>query len=164
METRLTGEGATGRLSAVYVVDGKRHLDLDTTQEHHAPNAVSDLAFKGVLLDQARSVWRGVIQVAEGAQGTDAYQENRNLLLSSTARADSIPGLEIDTNDVRCTHGATAGPVDPMLRFYLMSRGIPTAEAERMVVQGFLGEALERIPDERIRGALADAVMRRIPS
>jgi Fe-S cluster assembly protein SufD len=117
-----------------------------------------------VLLDQARSVWRGVIQVAEGAQGTDAYQENRNLLLSSTARADSIPGLEIDTNDVRCTHGATAGPVDPMLRFYLMSRGIPTAEAERMVVQGFLGEALERIPDERIRGALADAVMRRIPS
>jgi len=164
METRLTGEGATGRLSAVYVVDGKRHLDLDTTQEHHAPNAVSDLAFKGVLLDQARSVWRGVIQVAEGAQGTDAYQENRNLLLSSTARADSIPGLEIDTNDVRCTHGATAGPVDPMLRFYLMSRGIPAAEAERMVVEGFLGEALERIPDERIRGALADAVMRRIPS
>ncbi|MGI9117136.1 MAG: Fe-S cluster assembly protein SufD [Gaiellales bacterium] len=163
METRLTGEGATGRLSAVYVVDGKRHLDLDTTQEHDAPNAVSDLAFKGVLLDDARSVWRGVIRVAEGAQGTDAYQENRNLLLSSTARADSIPGLEIDTNDVRCTHGATAGPVDPMLRFYLMSRGIPRAEAERMIVEGFLEEALERIPDLRIREALTTAVMRRVP-
>ena len=163
METRLTGEGSTGRLSAVYVVDGKRHLDLDTTQEHDAPNAVSDLAFKGVLLDSARSVWRGVIRVAEGAHGTDAYQENRNLMLSPTARADSIPGLEIDTNDVRCTHGATAGPVDPMLKFYLMSRGIPQAEAERMIVEGFLEEALERIPDLRIREALTTAVMRRVP-
>ncbi len=163
METRLTGEGSTGRLSAVYVVDGKRHLDLDTTQEHDAPNAGSDLAFKGVLLDDARSVWRGVIRVAEGAHGTDAYQENRNLLLSPKARADSIPGLEIDTNDVRCTHGATAGPVDPMLRFYLMTRGIPAVEAERMIVEGFLEDALERIPDERIRTALTTAVMRRIP-
>lgn len=162
METRLTGEGATGRLSGVYVVDQARHLDLDTTQEHDAPNAVSDLAFKGVLEDRARSVWRGVIRVAEGAQGTDAYQENRNLLLSPKARADSIPGLEIDTNDVRCTHGATAGPVDPMLRFYLMSRGIPRREAEQMIVEGFLEDALERIPDERIRTALKDAVMRRI--
>lgn len=164
METRLIGEGSTGRLSAVYVVDGKRHLDLDTTQEHDAPNAVSDLAFKGVLLDDARSVWRGVIRVAEGAHGTDAYQENRNLMLSSTARADSIPGLEIDTNDVRCTHGATAGPVDPMLKFYLMSRGIPQAEAERMIVEGFLEEALERIPDLRIREALTAAVMQRVPA
>ena len=116
-----------------------------------------------MLLDDARSVWRGVIRVAEGAHGTDAYQENRNLMLSSTARADSIPGLEIDTNDVRCTHGATAGPVDPMLKFYLMSRGIPQAEAERMIVEGFLEEALERIPDLRIREALTTAVMRRVP-
>ena len=162
METRLTGEGATGRLTGVYVVDDKRHLDLDTTQEHDAPNAMSDLAFKGVLEDRARSVWRGVIRVAEGAQGTDAYQENRNLLLSSEARADSSPGLEIDTNDVRCTHGATAGPVDPMLRFYLMSRGIPGEEADRMIVEGFLEEALERIPDERIREALKGVVMRRV--
>ncbi len=162
METRLTGEGATGRLTGVYVVDEKRHLDLDTTQEHDAPNAMSDLAFKGVLEDRARSVWRGVIRVAEGAQGTDAYQENRNLLLSAQARADSIPGLEIDTNDVRCTHGATAGPVDPMLRFYLMSRGIPKEEADRMIVEGFLEEALERIPDERIRKALKGIVMRRV--
>jgi len=163
METRLTGEGATGRLSGVYVVDAKRHLDLDTTQEHDAPNAVSDLAFKGVLLDESRSVWRGVIRVAEGAQGTDSYQENRNLLLSPKARADSIPGLEIDTNDVRCTHGATAGPVDPMLRFYLMSRGVPKTEADRVIVEGFLEEALERIPDLRIREALTVHVMQRIP-
>ena len=163
METRLIGAGSTGRLSGVFVVDQKRHLDLDTTQEHDAPNAISDLAFKGVLLDQARSVWRGVIRVAEGAHGTDAYQENRNLLLSPNARADSIPGLEIDTNDVRCTHGATAGPVDPMLKFYLRSRGIPPLEAERMIVEGFLEDALERIPNERIRTALTTAVMRRIP-
>ncbi len=163
METRLTGEGSTGRLSGVYVVDQKRHLDLDTTQEHDAPNAVSDLSFKGVLLDEARSVWRGVIRVAEGAHGTDSYQENRNLMLSEKARADSIPGLEIDTNDVRCTHGATAGPVDPMLRFYLMSRGVPEAEAERVIVEGFLESALERIPDERIRTALTEMIMRRIP-
>ena len=84
-------------------------------------------------------------------------------MLSPTARADSIPGLEIDTNDVRCTHGATAGPVDPILKFYLMSRGIPQAEAERMIVEGFLEEALERIPDLRIREALTTAIMRRVP-
>ena len=163
METRLMGEGATGRISGVYVVDQRRHLDLDTTQEHDAPNTTSDLAFKGVLLDQSRSVWRGVIRVAKGAHGTDAYQENRNLLLSPKARADSIPGLEIDSNDVRCTHGATAGPVDPMIKFYLMSRGIPPTEAERIIVEGFLHAALERIPDERIREALTTAVMKRVP-
>ncbi len=163
METRLMGQGSTGRLTGVYVVDGRRHLDLDTTQEHDAPHGTSDLAFKGVLLDRSRSVWRGVIRVAEGAHGTDSYQENRNLMLSPKARADSIPGLEIDTNDVRCTHGATAGPVDQMVKFYLMSRGIPGVEAERMIVEGFLEAALERIADVRIRTALTTAVMRRIP-
>ena len=106
---------------------GTEHVDYDTTQEHAAPNTTSDLYFKGVLADRARSVWRGVIRVDKGAQSTDAYQENRNLLLSPQAHADSIPGLEIQANDVRCTHGATVGQVDKLQLFYLMSRGLSPA-------------------------------------
>jgi Fe-S cluster assembly protein SufD len=163
MESRLTGPGSTVKLTGTYVVDGERHLDLDTTQEHDAPNAVSDLAFKGALADRSRAVWRGVIRVAEGSQGTDAYQENRNLLLSPQAHADSIPGLEIDTNDVRCTHGATAGPVDRSLLFYLMSRGLERGEAERLVVEGFFADALERIESDEVREAIRGALLARLP-
>ena len=101
--------------------------------------------------------------MAEGSQGTDAYQENRNLLLSPQARADSIPGLEIDTNDVRCTHGATAGPVDRSLLFYLMSRGIERAVAERLVVEGFFADVLERIESEPVREAIRGALLKRLP-
>jgi Fe-S cluster assembly protein SufD len=162
MESRLTGPGSTVKLTGTYVVDADRHLDLDTTQEHDAPHAVSDLAFKGALEDRARAVWRGVIRVAPGAHGTDAYQENRNLLLSPEARADSIPGLEIDTNDVRCTHGATAGPVDRQLLFYLMSRGIERTIAERIVVEGFFADALERIESEPVREAIRGALLARL--
>jgi len=163
MESRLTGPGSTVRLTGTYVVDGERHLDLDTTQEHDAPNAVSDLAFKGALADRSRAVWRGVIRVAKGAQGTDAYQENRNLLLSPQAHADSIPGLEIDTNDVRCTHGATAGPVDRSLLFYLMTRGIERPVAERLVVEGFFADVLERIESDEVREAIRGALLARLP-
>jgi Fe-S cluster assembly protein SufD len=163
MESRLTGPGSTAKLTGTYIVDGERHLDLDTTQEHDAPHATSDLAFKGVLADRSRAVWRGVIRVAPGAQRTDAYQENRNLLLSPKAHADSIPGLEIETNDVRCTHGATAGPVDRQLLFYLMSRGLERAEAERLVVEGFFADVLERIGNEPVREALRGALLKRLP-
>jgi Fe-S cluster assembly protein SufD len=163
MESRLTGAGSTVRLTGTYIVDGDRHLDLDTTQEHDAPHATSDLAFKGVLADESRAVWRGVIRVAPGAQRTDAYQENRNLLLSPHAHADSIPGLEIDTNDVRCTHGATAGPVDRQLLFYLMSRGIERKVAERIVVEGFFADVLERIESEPVREAIRGALLKRLP-
>lgn len=163
MESRLTGQGSTARLTGTYIVDGDRHLDLDTTQEHDAPHATSDLAFKGVLADESRAVWRGVIRVAPGAHRTDAYQENRNLLLSPRAHADSIPGLEIDTNDVRCTHGATAGPVDRQLLFYLMSRGIERKVAERIVVEGFFADVLERIKSEAVREAIRGALLKRLP-
>jgi Fe-S cluster assembly protein SufD len=163
MESRLSGPGSTVRLTGTYIVDGDRHLDLDTTQEHDAPHATSDLAFKGVLADESRAVWRGVIRVAPGAQRTDAYQENRNLLLSPRAHADSIPGLEIDTNDVRCTHGATAGPVDRQLLFYLMSRGIERKVAERIVVEGFFADVLERIESEAVREAIRGALLKRLP-
>jgi Fe-S cluster assembly protein SufD len=163
MESRLTGPGSTAKLTGTYIVDGERHLDLDTTQEHDAPHATSDLAFKGVLADRSRAVWRGVIRVAPGAQRTDAYQENRNLLLSPRAHADSIPGLEIETNDVRCTHGATAGPVDRQLLFYLMSRGLERPVAERLVVEGFFADVLERIGNEPVREALRGALLKRLP-
>ena len=120
----LTGPGATSRVTGAYFADGTQHLDYDTFQQHHAPNTTSDFAFKGVLREAASVVWRGMIRVEPDAQGTNAYQENRNLILSPTAHADSIPGLEILANDVRCTHGATISQVDRDQLFYAMSRGL----------------------------------------
>jgi len=163
MESRLVGQGSTVKLTGSYVLSGAQHLDTDTTQEHDAPHATSDLAFKGVLSGRSRTVWRGVIRVAEGAQKTDAYQENRNLLLSREAHADSIPGLEIKANDVRCTHGATIGQVDQQLLYYLMSRGLPRAEAERMIVHGFFADVLARIKAPAVRQAIGEALDRRLP-
>ena len=121
----LVGEGSSGRMSGFYFTDGDQHLDHDTQQNHLAAHTTSDLLFKGALKDHSRSVWQGMIYVAPGAQKTDGYQANRNLILSPEARADSIPGLEILADDVRCTHGATVGKIDPELVFYLRARGIP---------------------------------------
>jgi Fe-S cluster assembly protein SufD len=162
MESRLRGEGSTTKLTGTYVLDADRHVDLDTTQEHDAAHTTSDLYFKGVLTDRARAVWRGVIRVAEGAQKTDAYQENRNLLLSPRAHADSIPGLEIRANDVRCTHGATVGQVDQEALHYLMSRGLERPQAERLIVEGFFSEALARISAEPVREAIGAALQARL--
>jgi Fe-S cluster assembly protein SufD len=159
----LAGPGATSRVTGAYFADGTQHLDYDTYQEHIAPNTTSDFAFKGALRDTARAVWRGMIRVEEGAQKTNAYQENRNLLLSKTAHADSIPGLEILANDVRCTHGATLGQVDRDQLFYLMTRGLTRAEAERLIVRGFFQNVLDRVELEPVRDALADALEARIP-
>lgn len=150
-ELDLVGEGSSGRMSGFYFVDGDQHLDQDTQQNHLAPNTVSDLLFKGALIEEARSVWQGMIYVAPGAQQTDGYQANRNLILSDKARADSIPGLEILADDVRCTHGATIGQLDEEPIFYLMSRGLPRKEAERLVVDGFFAPVMERIPFEDVR-------------
>ena len=147
----LNGQGAEGRMSGFYFADGVQHLDHDTQQNHLAPNTTSDLLFKGALVERSRSVWQGMIYVAPGAQKTDGYQANRNLLLSPQARADSIPGLEILADDVRCTHGATVGQLEAEPVFYLMTRGLPRSEAERMVVDGFFAPVLERIPFERVR-------------
>ncbi len=150
-ELDLTGEGATGRMSGFYFTDGNQHLDHDTQQNHLAPHTTSDLLFKGALKGRSRSVWQGMIYVAPGAQQTDGYQANRNLVLSDQARADSIPGLEILADDVRCTHGATVGKLEAEPLFYLKSRGIPQAEAEKIVVEGFFDPIFQRIPFEGVR-------------
>ncbi len=156
----LVGEGAWGRMSGFYFTDGRQHLDHDTQQNHFAPNTTSDLLFKGALKEHSRSVWQGMIYVAPGAQKTDGYQANRNLVLSETARADSIPGLEIMADDVRCTHGATVGKIDAEELFYLLSRGIPKAVAEELIVEGFFDPIMQRIPfegvQERLRRAIAE--------
>jgi Fe-S cluster assembly protein SufD len=163
IQNDLAGQGATSRVTGAYFADGEQHLDYDTFQEHIAPHTTSDFAFKGALRDQATTVWRGMIRVEQEAQKTNAYQENRNLLLSKNAHADSIPGLEILANDVRCTHGATLGQVDREQLFYLMSRGLSRSEAERLIVRGFFQDVLDRIELEPVREALADALEARIP-
>jgi Fe-S cluster assembly protein SufD len=163
IQNDLAGPGATSRVTGAYFADGVQHLDYDTFQEHIAPNTTSDFAFKGVLNDESSAVWRGMIRVEEDAQRTNAYQENRNLLLSKDAHADSIPGLEIMANDVRCTHGATLGQVDREQLFYLMARGLSRAEAERLIVRGFFQDVLDRIELEPVREALGAALEARIP-
>jgi Fe-S cluster assembly protein SufD len=163
IQNDLAGRGATSRVTGAYFADGSQHLDYDTFQEHIAPDTTSDFAFKGALRDEARAVWRGMIRVEQDAQKTNAYQENRNLLLSKSAHADSIPGLEILANDVRCTHGATLGQVDREQLFYLMARGLTRAEAERLIVRGFFQDVLDRVELEPVRQALGDALEARIP-
>jgi Fe-S cluster assembly protein SufD len=163
IQNDLSGPGATSRVTGAYFADGTQHLDYDTFQEHMAPSTESDFAFKGALRGSARAVWRGMIRVEEAAQKTNAYQENRNLLLSEKAHADSIPGLEIMANDVRCTHGATIGRVDRDELFYLMTRGLSRGEAERLIVRGFFQDVLDRIDLEPVREALGAALEARIP-
>jgi Fe-S cluster assembly protein SufD len=163
IQNDLAGQGATSRVTGAYFADGDQHLDYDTFQEHMAPNTTSDFAFKGALRDEATAVWRGMIRVEKEAQKTNAYQENRNLMLSEKAHADSIPGLEILANDVRCTHGATLGQVDREQLFYLMSRGLSRAEAERIIVRGFFQDILDRIELEPVRETLGEALEARIP-
>ncbi len=154
----LVEQGAEGRMSGFSFANGNQHLDYDTQQNHLAPHTTSDLLFKGALEGKSRSVWQGMIYVAPGAQKTDGYQANRNLLLSREARADSIPGLEILADDVRCTHGATAGKVDPDQLFYLRSRGIPPAEARRLIVEGFFAPVMARIPFAGVRARFEQAM------
>ena len=157
-ELDLAGEGATGRMSGFYFADGDQHLDHDTQQNHLAPHTTSDLLFKGALKGHSRSVWQGMIYVAPAAQKTDGYQANRNLILSPDARADSIPGLEILADDVRCTHGATVGKLEQEPLFYLKSRGIPEREAERLIVEGFFDPIMQRIPFEGVRARFQQAI------
>lgn len=154
----LRGEGAEGRMSGFYFADNQQHLDHDTQQNHFAANTTSDLLYKGALVDKSRSVWQGMIYVAPGAQKTDGYQANRNLVLSRKARADSIPGLEIMADDVRCTHGATVSQLEEEPIYYLMTRGLPRSVAERLVVDGFFGQIMERIPFEGVRQRFAEMI------
>jgi Fe-S cluster assembly protein SufD len=145
-------------MSGFYFTDNEQHLDHDTQQNHLAPNTTSDLLFKGALLDKSRSVWQGMIYVAPDATKTDGYQANRNLVLSRQARADSIPGLEILTDDVRCTHGATVGKIDQEQVFYLESRGMTREQAERLIVEGFFDPIMQRIPFEGVKSRFQDAI------
>jgi Fe-S cluster assembly protein SufD len=151
VEASLVGQGAKAELKGIYFASGEQFFDFHTLQDHQVGNTTSDLLFKGALQDEARTVYAGLIRIEKGAARSDAYQANRNLVLSDHAKATSIPMLEIDNNDVRCTHGATVGPVDPNHLFYLRSRGIPESTAKRMIVQGFFGQVLERIPFEQAR-------------
>ena len=163
IQNDLAGEGATSRVTGAYFTDGDQHLDYDTFQEHIAPNTTSDFAFKGALRDTSTAVWRGMIRVEKDAQKTNAYQENRNLMLSPTTHAVPIPGLEILANDVRCTHGATVSRVDREELFYAMARGLSRGEAERLIVRGFFQDILDRIEFETVRESLAAALEARIP-
>ena len=158
----LVGSDAQAQVNGVMFTEHKQHLAYHTLQHHEAPNCRSDLLYKGALQDASRIVWRGMIKVAPGAQKTDGYQRNDNLMLSEEARADSIPGLEIEADDVRCTHGATAGRVDDEQIFYARSRGLTRKEATRMIVAGFFQQVFDRITIESVREALGQAIGRRI--
>jgi Fe-S cluster assembly protein SufD len=158
----LAGPGAQAYVHGFLFGDSRQHFHLHTLQRHRVDHTTSDLLIKCCLRDRARSVYQGLIQVSEGAQRTDAYQANRNLLLSDQARADSIPGLEILANDVRCTHGATIGHVDPEQMYYLMARGLPRAQAERLIVEGFFAPVLDRIPLEGVREQLRQVIQHKI--
>jgi Fe-S cluster assembly protein SufD len=162
METKLAGQGAEARVTGAYATHGRQHIDFDTTQEHAAPNTTSDLAFRGVLQGRSTAVWKGNIIVDPGAQKTDAFQESRNLLISKRAHADAIPGLEIQANDVRCTHAAAVAQVDPEQLFYLRSRGLREDVAKRLVIEGFLSALVERFEPGSVRDQLADALERRL--
>jgi Fe-S cluster assembly protein SufD len=162
MDTRLGGEGAEARVTGAYATHGRQHIDFDTTQEHAAPNTTSDLAFRGVLQGRSTAVWKGNIIVDPGAQKTDAFQESRNLLLSKRAHADAIPGLEIQANDVRCTHAAAVAQVDPEQLFYLRSHGLDEEVAKRLVIEGFLSALVDRFERGPVRERLAEALERRL--
>jgi len=158
----LVGPGASAELKALFFGSDRQFFDFHTLQQHQVGNTTSDLLFKGALRDEARSVYAGLIRIEPNASRSDAYQANRNLLLSKTAKAHSIPMLEILNNDVRCTHGATVAPVDPEHLFYLESRGIPASTAERMIVHGFFGEVLDRIPVAQARDLVEQELEARI--
>jgi Fe-S cluster assembly protein SufD len=162
METNLAGAGSEARVTGGYAGGPGQHLDFDTTQEHAAPSTNSDLAFRGVLAAGATAVWRGMIRVDPGAQQTDAFQESRNLLLSPDAHADAIPGLEIEADDVRCTHAAAIAQIDKNQLFYLTSRGLDGAEAKRLIIEGFLESLVERLAEGPVRDEVSAALERRL--
>lgn len=162
METKLAGRGANARVTGAYASYHSQHIDFDTTQEHAAANTTSDLAFRGVLDDKSTAVWRGMIRVDPGAQRTDAFQESRNLLLSKRAHADAIPGLEIEADDVRCTHAAAIAQIDQSQVFYLKSRGLSDEVATRLVIDGFMQSIVERLANGRLHDAVSAAVEKRL--
>lgn len=162
LEMQLLERGGHGELLGLYFPSGRQHIDHHTLQNHIAEHCTSDLLFKGALRDRARSVYAGSIKVAKHAQKTDAYQKNNNLVLDKRARADSIPGLEIEADDVRCTHGATVSKIEPEYLFYLMARSLTKFQAEQLIVTGFFEEVLNRVPVEGVRRKLEQVIARKI--
>ncbi|MBA2669801.1 MAG: Fe-S cluster assembly protein SufD [Gemmatimonadetes bacterium] len=162
IKCRMQAPGAHVDMLGLYIAEGEQHFDHETLQDHVAPHASSNLLFKGAITDRSRSVFRGLIRVHPNAQRTDAYQTNRNLILSSEARADSLPNLEIAADDVRCSHAATIGQLDVEEIFYLQSRGLSRMEAMRLVIFGFFGEVLDQLKLEDVRKELVRAVERKL--
>lgn len=164
IEIFTDGKGANGRVSGFFFADQDQHFDLDTQQNHNAPLTTTDLLFKGAAKDEARTVWQGMIKALPKMQKIDGFQANRNLVLSDQARMDGIPGLEIEADDVKCSHAATFGTLEAQPIHYLMSRGIPRKEAELMVIDGFFDELLQRVPFDRVRERLQAAIEAKILS
>jgi len=162
VESVLSGEGSFSEMLGLYFADSNQHFAQRTLQSHAVPNTTSDLLYKGALKETSRSEYSGLIKVAKGAQGTDAYQANRNISLSEEAVARSIPQLEIEANEVRCTHGATVAPVEEEHIFYLMSRGIDRVTAQKLVVFGFFGDVLDRIRVPELREELAQSIAKKV--
>ncbi len=158
----LVGRGAHSQVNGVLFTQDKQQMTYNTLQHHQAPDCRSDFLYKAALQDHSRTVWRGMIQVDPAAQKTDGYQRNDNLLLSDHSRADSIPGLEILADDVRCTHGSTSGKVDEELIFYAQSRGFTRKEAVRMIVTGFFQQIFDRITIDSVREALGQSIARQV--
>ena len=158
----LEGPGARSDMLGLYFASDDQHFDMNTRQDHTVPHATSDLLYKGALYDRSRTIFRGLIKVWPKAQRTDAYQTNRNLLLSDKAEATSLPNLEIEADDVRCSHASTVGHLDDEELFYIMSRGVPAALAERLVVFGFFADVLDRLPLPAVVAELKAAIERRI--
>lgn len=150
----MRGAGAETKMHGLFFASGQQVFDLDTQQDHLAARTTSDLLYKGAAAGSARTIWEGMIYVAPEAMQTDGYQTNRNLMLSETAEMNALPGLEILADDVRCSHGATIGRLDEDELFYLQTRGIPRAEAEQLVMEGFFGEVIEQVPVESLRAEL----------
>lgn len=160
--SELDRQGSWARMSGLFFAIGRQHFDLDTQQNHNASDTVSDLLYKGALRQKARTVWQGMIKALPGSQRIDGFQANRNLVLERAARADSIPGLEIEADDVRCTHASTVGQLDDEQIFYLTSRGIDEETARRMVIQGFFDPVMQRIPFEGVRERLAERILEKL--
>jgi len=161
-DARLEGRGGSSRLMAVYFGAGSHMHDFRTLQDHAAPQTTSDLLFKGAVADTAKGVYSGLIRVRKEAPGTNAFQTNRNLVLSEGAGAESVPNLEIETNDVRCSHASAVGPIDEEQRYYLESRGVPPEVAERLIVLGFFNEVLERLPSALLAARLRERLAVRL--
>ena len=163
-DSRIDGKGGSAELNAVYFTDLERMHDFRTLQDHVAPSTTSNLLFKGAVQDHGRSVYSGMIRVRPEARGTNAFQTNRNLVLSEGAGAESVPNLEILTDDVSCSHASAVGPVDEEQLYYLESRGVPPVAAERLIVMGFLGEVLDRLPSPSLLAGVRATISQRLAS